>query len=630
MGKVYALLVGIDDYPANVGSLSGCVNDVDAFRDYLTSEVDDTELVLEVLRNADATRENVIGRFRSHLGQAVEGDVALFQYCGHGARWASAKPFRRFYPEAMDEGLVCIDSRDSGGYDLADKELAVLLAEVAKSEPHLVVILDCCHSGSGTRAVADSSTRRARRTHTVREERPLESYIDGYYSELEKKEGGTLFMPESRHLLMAACERWQQSYEDVDDDAKPHGLFSLGLLEVLSGAKGGASYQDLFVRCRREVNRRDARQTPQFEGYDGFDSSVGFLGREAAGSRRPYRVFFEAGGWQLEAGSINGLPSDPRQQVDLKVYPATGERRMLGTATTSSVGPWESSLKLDLEPKPYEDETFEAEVTTLPLPPVPVLKTGEANGLAAVEAALEKYPGTGIELTANPECANYEIRVRSNQLELWDRQHDRRIQGVEGVEAKSAEHFLRTTVAQVVAWERALALQNRGTQMRVADVDFWLTHGERDEVSTLSENRRRDPFEADRITINVPKGVKVPFKVWARNRSDEEWHFALFYFSPEYGVKPEANRALPSGDDRVELYEKEKVLSLADSVAEERLIFKLIVSTKKFDEFSLAIKDLGSSSRAVEDARDKHGEDWFAKSIEVKLLREDRTHSPGS
>ena len=34
---------------------------------------------------------------------------------------------------------------------LADKELSLLLAEVAANGPHVVVILDCCHSGGGTR-----------------------------------------------------------------------------------------------------------------------------------------------------------------------------------------------------------------------------------------------------------------------------------------------------------------------------------------------------------------------------------------------------------------------------------------------------------------------------------------------
>ena len=135
--RVFALLVGINDYSPAVGKLSGCLNDVDHFHGYLTDNYDRTRLQIEILKNRDATRPNIIELFRSHLGRAQAGDVAVFQYSGHGARWKSAKPFEQFYPGGRDEGLVCFDSRGSGGFDLADKELAVLLAELAKNDPHI-------------------------------------------------------------------------------------------------------------------------------------------------------------------------------------------------------------------------------------------------------------------------------------------------------------------------------------------------------------------------------------------------------------------------------------------------------------------------------------------------------------
>ena len=161
--RIFALLVGINDYSPNVGKLSGCLNDVDHFHGYLTENFDRSQLRVEILKDADATRPNIIRQFRSHLGQAKADDVVVFQYCGHGAQWKSAKPFEQFYPGGMDEGLVCYDSRGPGGFDLADKELAALLAELAKNEPHIAVILDCCHSGSATRS-ADDFTQAARLT----------------------------------------------------------------------------------------------------------------------------------------------------------------------------------------------------------------------------------------------------------------------------------------------------------------------------------------------------------------------------------------------------------------------------------------------------------------------------------
>ena len=89
---IFALLVGINDYSPDVGKLSGSLNDVEHFHGYLTDNFDRSRLHIEVLKDADATRPNIIEQFRSHLCKAKADDVVVFQYCGHGARWKSAKP----------------------------------------------------------------------------------------------------------------------------------------------------------------------------------------------------------------------------------------------------------------------------------------------------------------------------------------------------------------------------------------------------------------------------------------------------------------------------------------------------------------------------------------------------------
>ena len=47
--KVYALLVGINDYAPEVGKLAGCLNDVDHFHAYLSGSFDQANLAVEVL-----------------------------------------------------------------------------------------------------------------------------------------------------------------------------------------------------------------------------------------------------------------------------------------------------------------------------------------------------------------------------------------------------------------------------------------------------------------------------------------------------------------------------------------------------------------------------------------------------
>ncbi len=95
--RIYALLVGINDYGPAVGKLRGAVNDVNHYRDFLTGHFDASQLHVETLTDADATRENIISGFRNFLCRATGDDVALFQYAGHGARWKSAHPVFRLF-----------------------------------------------------------------------------------------------------------------------------------------------------------------------------------------------------------------------------------------------------------------------------------------------------------------------------------------------------------------------------------------------------------------------------------------------------------------------------------------------------------------------------------------------------
>ncbi|MCI5136394.1 MAG: caspase family protein [Candidatus Electrothrix sp. AW2] len=65
MGKIYALSVGINDYSPAVGKLRGCLNDVEALKDYLSNTFGQNRLCFETLTDSDATRENIIKLFRS-------------------------------------------------------------------------------------------------------------------------------------------------------------------------------------------------------------------------------------------------------------------------------------------------------------------------------------------------------------------------------------------------------------------------------------------------------------------------------------------------------------------------------------------------------------------------------------
>jgi pimeloyl-ACP methyl ester carboxylesterase len=622
--RVYALLVGINDYSSEVGKLAGCLNDVDHFQAYLNDNFAKADLAIEVLKDGDATRDNVIKQFRARLGKAADGDVALFHYCGHGARWASAKAFKEFFPDGKDEGLVCIDSRRPGGFDLADKELAILISDVAKNNAHVVVMLDCCHSGSGTRAADSFRGLRPRLTYEIADERPLESYLDGYYTDLRRKKQ-PLFIPTARHILLAACERTQLAQETPDHS----GVFTSTLLEVLNKSAGDLTYSDLFVRCRAAVRSRADNQNPQFEAYGNFNAASGFLGRKASHAARRFSVFFDQGSWNVDCGAIHGVPTDPEKIVALALYPEDDQAHQAGTATVLQVGPQRSELKLGFSSD--ESAPYRAEITSLPLPPMPIYFKEERKGLGfLVQDAIKSDGAANVTLTDIEEGARYALSREGGTLLLKQRETDLPIQGVEIDDAKpeGAANAIVPILKHIARWERSLALENPRTQMDPLLVDFLFAERLDDGTEHI--------YPTGEIILDYAKSggqwKEIRGKLKTRNRTPQTLHAVLAYFSKAYGIHILKNDPIDPGDSYVTLWGDlpADYFYLEDGDNESIENFKLIVSTEKVEDFllsqdGLVMGKIARGTRAIGSVKPMtkwvHRNEWFTKHCRIKIVR---------
>ena len=635
--RIYALLVGINDYSPSVGRLRGCLNDLDNLRDWLTGTYGPHRLAIECLKDGEATRGNLIRLFRTHLGQAGPDDVVLFHYSGHGARSRSAPAFKRLYPDGWDEGLVCIDSREPGGFDLADKELAVLLQEVASRSPHIAVLLDCCHSGSATRGADDFTQARARFTHAIDTERPLETYLDGYYAD-RLAQGGSLEIPASRHILLAACERVQKAWESKDH----RGVFTSTLLDVLGQAGTGISYADLFLRARSAVRRYADDQTPQFETYADFDAYSGFLGGAGVGPGQRYRVAFDQGAWKANCGALHGLPTDPERAVELALFRETDPGVLAGHAQITQVGAQASEVRL-LDLAAAEADRFQAQITSLPVPPLPVRLAGDPAGIKAVReafAAAADRPASGFTFNTEPTGdAAWCLAAEGGQLRLSEARTGRLIQGTEGDSAAMADRLF-AALKSIAAWERAVALQNHATRMDRQAVGFQF-------VEVLADGREH-PYPGDMVTIdiapdNAPGGTgwqTVTARLRASNRTPQPLHFALAYLSNAFGIQVPYNERIAPTNDLFDLIVSDSssfTMTLDPDEGDEAVhYFQLIVSTERIDDFLLvqAPLEIGKVYPVTREGAAKgvsfgpprqkliHQNEWFTKTIRVRLVRQ--------
>jgi hypothetical protein len=402
---VYSLLVGIDEYPAPVRSLHGCVNDILSLAELLRERVrsDDDQFDAVVLTDQLATRQNVIDGFARHLTRARARDVALFAFCGHGSQAQTPPELWHLEPDRLDETLVCFDSRRPGGYDLADKEIAKLLAQVAAGGAHIVVILDSCHSASGTR---DATEPGVRRTPMDRRDRSLDSYlVSASEARMHAKPPaaaqstrGWLRLPRGRHVVMSACREDEQARE-VPIGGAVHGLFSHFLVDTLRRLSEAPSYRDLFKRVNALVRVQAAGQHPVIEATDLQDLEQPFLGGTIRCHARHFTVSFDTSdGWVVDGGAVHGVPEPHGDETTyLALFPLDAVdlwdgQQVVGEARVSAVMPSRSRVVLSLtcRERPAEDTTFKAVPTALPLPPLGVRIEGEASAAALVRAAMNK------------------------------------------------------------------------------------------------------------------------------------------------------------------------------------------------------------------------------------------------
>ena len=154
--SIYCLFVGINHYKANsIQNLGGCENDVSAIQAVLKERFNISDKNMLSLLNAKASRAAILENFDSHLGQAQEGDTALFYYSGHGSQERANQRFDRVNKGShFNETLVCHDSRvNNDDYDLADKELRYLINKISKNKHRIITIIDSCHSCGASRGI---------------------------------------------------------------------------------------------------------------------------------------------------------------------------------------------------------------------------------------------------------------------------------------------------------------------------------------------------------------------------------------------------------------------------------------------------------------------------------------------
>ena len=141
-----ALLVGINAYPS--APLRGCVNDVLLLYKILTEQYSFNAENVNVLTDGEATKANILAGLRNLVKGTKADDVVFFHYSGHGSQVVVDDWTNTDEADGRDEILCPVDL--DWNDPIRDHHLGAILKSVPAGVK-VVVVLDCCHSGTGLR-----------------------------------------------------------------------------------------------------------------------------------------------------------------------------------------------------------------------------------------------------------------------------------------------------------------------------------------------------------------------------------------------------------------------------------------------------------------------------------------------
>jgi len=622
--NLYALIVGINEYPIPSHRLKGCVNDARAIKQFLETRVDRNEFRLDIktLFDSQATRLNIIREFEEHLGQAQENDVVFFYYSGHGSQEPAHEAFWHLEPDHMNETLVCWDSRIEDGMDLADKELSTLIEMVSMNNPHVIIIFDCCNSGSGSRDINDALSeepeledtlaRMVQRmdgtADTYKNPRALDSYILPENADIERAaistaENDMLIIPETVHIALAAS-RSDQTAKETSIRGQRRGIFTYSLLEILNNEAHNITYADLMRRVRSKVTNRIHEQDPQLESYGRADIHSLFLGGASKPKPRYHFLSYDktASSWSVDVGQVHGVKAGNGQNTTIfAIFPMSADEQAMknlqnaeGYAYVYEALPDKSYVSLEMWNPPRTTASFKVIITSIPIEPLNVFLVGDEAGIRFLQTEIRNAAQIGTQeekviIVNNITDATYTVLAKDNQYTIARSSDDARtplVEQVPGYSYASAEK-ITSFLERMAKWEKILSLDNPASTLpsNTVEIQIFQQLHTGDEVPLSAGND---------FVFHYSHPAEAPkFRLRLVNHGARKLYCALAYLSSQFDIN--TSDLFPSGGVWIGPGGAADVIagqyftaSVADvwlqlgknSVKES---FKLIASTREFD-----------------------------------------------
>ncbi len=307
----WAFIVGISDYinfeDAAGGDLPGAERDARVVRDVLVERwgfpVDNVRMLL----NQDATRDAIEEGLTEWLPNVArpQDQITVF-FAGHGSQmWDESGD----EDDGLDETIAPADvSPETTEFDIGDDEFGEWLAALPSS--NVLVILDNCNSGTGTRDV----TPFARTRELGRDVNDVTKPPTVSRRALAGQEDETGFDASGGRVLeLAAAQPFQAAVDayfpgEGQEEGFHGGAFTTFLVRELWRAPSSATYEEVFDNVRQALKRNRFEQDPHLsEDVPQKSSPLFFVEGGASAEAHPFLPVLSVRGEQVELGGGRAL-----------------------------------------------------------------------------------------------------------------------------------------------------------------------------------------------------------------------------------------------------------------------------------------------------------------------------------
>ena len=312
-----ALIIAIGNYPdpkINGWPEISSTNDVPLIKAAL--EKQDFKNIWTLI-DAQATRTGIEKSLDKLIDSSRKGDIVVIHISSHGQQIEDDNDNEE--EDGLDEAIVpygAIYSSDlnafskyAGGYlrDDVFGEKITRLRNKLGSTGDILVTIDACHSGTGSRGPATVKSRGgnspmisanfAKKTHTAKDGKGV----------FKESTATMLNKDAATYVVISGAQAQEKNYECLDDEGNFAGSLSFAFGKALSTLSGKLTYRGLFAQIEDVMREKAPQQKPVLEG-DGIDRQL-FGGKVEV--QKPYllldRNLSNADTIFVNSGSVAGV-----------------------------------------------------------------------------------------------------------------------------------------------------------------------------------------------------------------------------------------------------------------------------------------------------------------------------------